>query len=102
MIYEFRDNRTGAIVEADYPMEQAPSIGAVVRIGGRDCTRIASNFGGSEQVANATWGWPRKPVQGPQDIPGWKHRDPRDGRIIIPSRTAEREYLAATNRERDW
>lgn len=102
MIYEFRDNETGVIVEAGYPMGEAPQIGSVVEIDGRACTRIASRFGGAEQVANATWGWPRKPVQGPQDIPGWKHRDPKDGRIIIPSQRAEREYLAATGRKRDW
>lgn len=101
--YEF-ECRDGSIIERDYGMhDQKPPMGEWVTLDGVECRRIfASGVGGAEQVANRTWGWPRVAVQGPKDIPGWKHYDKKTGRPVIPSPTHEREYLAATGRERDW
>lgn len=87
MRYEFQ-REDGAIVEADFPMSQAPDLGQVVLLGGIPCTRICS-------VPAA--------VRGDNWKPYASHRLPRNlkgckcdatGKPIVESRTQEREIAA--------
>jgi len=42
MLYEFEDEETGALVEVDFPIGEAPSIGVVAEMGGRRLRRLPS------------------------------------------------------------
>lgn len=48
MVYEFKDEGTGELVEIDFSPERVPSIGDSISYKGRLLTRIASRF---------MWGW---------------------------------------------
>ena len=104
MIYEFMDD-AGRILEADFPMSEAPDLGAVVEIPDPDlnadqgalilATRILS---GAPQVRGSNWKpyiserLPRH-LEGVPCTPG--------GKPIVSTRAQEREICAKFGYERE-
>ena len=94
MLYEFITN-SGDVLEADFPMSNAPDVGQVVEIDGVKATRILSV---PAEVRCDNW----KPYASdrlPKGLPGCRHD--KSGRPIIETRGQEREVMSKFGYERE-
>lgn len=96
MIYEFLDP-DGNVVEIDFPMREAPSIGSIINHEGRTLTRIAS----TPQVDPGTnrHQYPYVSTSLPRRLEGCKTN--RQGKPIIMSKRHERNVMAQHGFEKD-
>lgn len=96
MKYEFQDD-SGNVVEIDFPMREAPSIGSIITHEGRRLTRIASSM----QVDPGTnrHQYPYVSNSLPRRLEGCK--SDRLGKPIIMSKRHEREVMARHGFEKD-
>lgn len=95
MLYPFQ-KPDGTVIEASFPMVNAPRIGDYVTIDGERCRRVAST---TQVGVNPSATYPYVSSQLPRNLSGCKVD--RLGKPIITSRRHEREIEARHGYERD-
>lgn len=94
MLYQFKNLKTGEIIERDFPMREAPELGTAIRFKGKNYHRILSM---PSSVGLAEWDqdiYPKVSRSLPRNLEGCPHDS--KGRPIILNKQHEREVLKRT------
>jgi hypothetical protein len=90
MKYEFQDS-DGNLIELDYPMREAPSIGSIIEHEGRRLTRVPSLSVQVDPATNRSQ-YPYVSQALPRNLAGCKTA--KGGKPIVESKRHEREIMA--------
>lgn len=96
MKYEFTDEH-GNVVEMEFPMREAPSIGSIIERDGKRFTRIASAMQVDPGTNRSIYPYVSNAL--PRRLEGCKTT--RSGKPIVESKRHEKEIMARHGYEKD-
>jgi hypothetical protein len=96
MIYEFRDE-SGNVVEITMSMREAPPIGSIINLDGRQLTRIVSDVQVDAGANRSQYPYVSNAL--PRNLEGCGTT--RDGKPIVMSKRHERNIMAQHGFEKD-